>query len=147
MSTGPEGSNVAKSNDKPSCELRKAEASTTSATPPKGNNPIVLKPRTYSTYTKKEIPREDRIWDTIPGCQNCRGHSFETRISKCVTNMVRHRDQCEREDDGAMHWDNILPVLKGRFQNQLEKGNSRMITGYFAFILEASRQGLKSLKM
>ena len=46
---------------------------------------------------------------------------FETRISKCVTNMVRHRDHCEREDDGAMHWDNILPVLKGRFQNQLER--------------------------
>ena len=74
---GPEGSNIAKSNDKPSSVLRKAEASTTSATPPKGSNPIVLKPRTYSTYTKKEIPREDRIWDTIPGCQNCRGHSLK----------------------------------------------------------------------
>ena len=35
--------------------------------------------------------------------------------------MVRHRDQCEREADGAMHWDFILPVLKGRFQNQLQR--------------------------
>ena len=50
-----------------------------------------------------------------------KGHSFETRISKCVTNIVRHHDQDEREADGAIHWNIILPVLRGRFQNQLEK--------------------------
>ena len=47
--------------------------------------------------------------------------SFETRISKCVTNTVRHHDQNERETDGAMHWNVTLPVLKGRFRNQMEK--------------------------
>ena len=63
----------------------------------------------------------DRIRTTIPGCPRCKGHSVETRISKCVTNIVRHHDQDEREADGAMHWNVILPVLKGRFQNQLVK--------------------------
>ena len=47
--------------------------------------------------------------------------SFETRISKCVTNMVRHHDQDERETDGARHWDGVLSVLKGKFRNQLEQ--------------------------
>ena len=54
-------------------------------------------------------------------CQKCKRHSFETRISKCVTQTVRHHDQDEREAGGAMHWDVILPVLKERFQNQLER--------------------------
>ena len=34
---------------------------------------------------------------------------------------VRHHDQDEREADGAMHGNDILPVLKGRFRKQLEK--------------------------
>ena len=39
-----------------------------------------------------------------------------------VTNMVRHHhDQDERETDGARHRDGVLSVLKGEFQNQLEK--------------------------
>ena len=70
---------------------------------------------------KKEISKEDRFWTFIPGCQKCKRDSFETRISKCVTNIRRHHDQDEREADGAMHWNAIPPVLKGRFQNQLEK--------------------------
>ena len=35
--------------------------------------------------------------------------------------MVRHHDQDERETDGARHWDGVLSVLKGKFQNQLDK--------------------------
>ena len=39
----------------------------------------------------------------------------------CVTKMVRHHDQHEREEDGAMHSNIRRPVLKERFQNQLDK--------------------------
>ena len=85
------------------------------------SNPMSIHPRTKSIYTKKEIPKEDRIWSTIPGCQKCKRDSFETLISKCVTNIVRHHDQDKRETDRAMHWNVILPVLKGKFRNQLEK--------------------------
>ena len=35
--------------------------------------------------------------------------------------MVRHHDQYEREEDGAMHVDIMLPVLKERFQIQRDK--------------------------
>ena len=44
-----------------------------------------------------------------------------TRTSERATNMVRHHDQDERETDGAGHCDGVLPVLKGKFRNQLEK--------------------------
>ena len=65
---------------------------------------------------RKRSQGKNRIRDTIPGCQKCRNNSIEARISKCVTNMVRHYDQYEREEDGAMHVDITLPVLKERFQ-------------------------------
>ena len=81
---------------------------------------VHVNPKAKSIYMKKGIPKEDRIW-IIPGCQKCKRDSFETRISKCVTKKVRHHDQDERETDGAMHWNVILPVLKGRFRNQMEK--------------------------
>ena len=104
---GPEASEVPKSTYTISSELRKAKVSTTSATSSQGSNLSVLKPRTHSTHRMKEIPRENLISDAmlIFGCQHCKGHFFEIRISKCVTNMVRHRDQCEREEDVAVHWD------------------------------------------
>ena len=80
-----------------------------------------IHPRTKSIYIEKEIPQEDKIWTTIPGSQKCKVHSFETRTSNCVTNILRNHNQDERETDGAMHWNVIPPVLKGRFKNQLEK--------------------------
>ena len=116
---GPEGSNIAESNDKPSSELRKAEVSTTSATSSKGSNHIVLKPRTYSTYTKKEIQGEHRIWNTIPGCQNCMGHSSETHISNCVTNMVHNMINVNEKKMDQCIGMPYFQYLKGRSKNQL----------------------------
>ena len=40
--------------------------------------------------------------------------------------MVRHLDQDEREEDGAVHWDTTLPTLKRKFQNQLEDEGKSM---------------------
>ena len=85
------------------------------------SNPTSIHLKAKSIYVKKEIPKEDRIWTITLGCPKCKRDSFETRISKCVTNMVRHHDQDERETDGAGHWDGVLSVLKGKFRNQLEK--------------------------
>ena len=99
---GSEDSDIAKSNDKPSSELRKTAISTKFATSSRSCNSVV-----HAHYVKKKIPRENRIWDTIPGCLKCRNNSSETRISKCVTNMVRHHDQYERDEDGVMHVDII----------------------------------------
>ena len=85
------------------------------------SNPTSIQPKANSISIKKEIPKEDRIWTAFPECQKCKRNSFETPISKCVTNTVRRLDQDEREADEEMHWDVILPVLKGRFKKQLEK--------------------------
>ena len=73
------------------------------------------------SISEKEIPQKDRIWTITPGSPKCKRDSLETRISKCITNMVRHHDQDERETDGARHWDGVLSVLKGKFRNQLDK--------------------------
>ena len=78
--------------------------------------------RKQSPFTwRKRSPRRREFWLQFPGCPKCKRDVFETRISKCVTNMVRHHDQDERETDGARHWDGVLSALKGKFRNQLEK--------------------------
>ena len=152
-------SNNAKTKVEPSSMHRETVASTIRVAPASSksssggsgsssgsNNPTSIHLKAKSIYVKKEIPKEDRIWTTIPGCQKCKRDSFETRISKCVTNFLRHHGQDERETDGAMHWDVILPVLKGDSEINWRK-SSRMRIGSIAFILAASRQGLKSVKM
>ena len=72
--------------------------------------------RNVQIFTKKEIPMKDRVRTTIRGFPQGEKHSTETRISKEVTRMVRHRDQNEREEGGGAHWDTIFPTLKRKFQ-------------------------------
>ena len=101
----------------------------------------------HAHYTKKKIPRENRIWDTILGCQKCRTNSSETRISKCVTNMVRHHDQYEREEDGAMHVNIILVVLTERFQIMRDKEFTNEDSLNYPFSWKLQDEILKSEKM
>ena len=103
--------------------IRVAPASSQSSSGGSGgrSNPTSIHLEVKSIYVKKEIPKEDRIWIIILGCPKCKRDSFETRISRCVTNMVRHHDQDERETDGARHWHGVFSVLKGKCQNQLGK--------------------------
>ena len=127
---GSQDSNIGKTKVEPSSVHRETVPSTIRAAPASSksssrgsggsSNPTSTHPKSKSIYIKKEISNEDRIWTAFPVYQKCKRDSFETRISKCVTNMVRHHDQDEREADGAMHWDFILPILKGRFRSQLE---------------------------
>ena len=58
-----------------------------------------------------------------PGSQKCKKEFFGTRISMCVTKKVRHHDQDERATDGTMlrNVKYILPILQGRFRNQMER--------------------------
>ena len=101
--------------------IRVAQACSESSSGGSSNPPTSIHLKAKSICVKKEIPMEDRIWTIILGCPKCKRDSFETRISKCVSNMVRHHDQDERETDGASHWDGVLSVLKGKFRNQLEE--------------------------
>ena len=128
---GSQDSNNVKTKVEPSSMHRETVASTIRVAPTSSNsssggsggssNPTSIHLKAKSSYVKKEITKEHRIWIIIPGYQKCKRDSLETRISKCVTNMVRHHDQDERETDGARHWDGVLSVLKGKFQNQLDK--------------------------
>ena len=149
---GSQDSNNVKTKVEPSSMHRETVASTIRVAPASsksssgGNsNPTSMHRKAKSIYMKKEIPKEDIIWTIIPGCPKCKRNSFETRISKCVTKMVRHHDQHERETDGARHWYGVLSVLRNSEINW--RKSSRTRTGSIVFILEASRQGLKSAKM
>ena len=127
---GSQDPNNDKTKVEPSSMHRKTVASTIRVAPASSksssggsSNPTPKHPEAKSINMKKEIPTENRIWTMIPGCQKC-----ETRISKCVRNILPHPDQDEREADGAMHWNAIPPVLKGRFQNQRKRMHRRRLT-------------------
>ena len=49
--------------------------------------------RSIQIFTKREIPMKDRVWTTIRGFLRNDRHHPETRISKEVMHMIRHRDQ------------------------------------------------------
>ena len=127
---GSQDSNNVKTKVEPSSMHRETVASTIRVVPASSKsssgdsgdsgNPTSIHLKAKSIYAKKEIPKEERICTIILGGPKCKRDPFETRISMCVTNMVRHHDQEERETDGARHWDGVLPVLKGKFRNQLE---------------------------
>ena len=109
-------SNNVKTKVEPSSMHRETVASTIRVAPASSksstggsSNPTSIHLEAKSIYVKKEIPKEDRIWTIIPGCPKGKRDSFETRTSKCVTNMVRHHDQDERETDGARHWCGVSP--------------------------------------
>ena len=138
---GSEDSDTAKSDDKPSSELGETAISATFATSSRSCGSIV-----HLHYTKNDIPRDKRIWDTIPGCQKCTNNSFETRISICVsqiwfdtmTNMNEKKMvRCIRTLY-SQYWKKDFKISWTR--------NSQTRVGSIAFILEASRRVLKSVK-
>ena len=79
---GSQDSNNVKTKDESSGVLRETVASTMRVNPAFSksssggsggrSNPMSIHPRTKSIYIKKEIPKEDRIWTTILGCQKCK---------------------------------------------------------------------------
>ena len=102
---GSQDSNNLKTKDESSFVLRETVASAIRVAPSSSksssggsggsSNPASIHPKAKSIYTKKEIPKEDRIWTIIPGCPRCKRDSFETRISKCTMTKMneKHMDQ------------------------------------------------------
>ena len=67
-------------------------------------------------YSKETIPVGERKWNYIPACKSFEGDSLSAEISKLVMRLVRHHDQDERETDGAVHWNSMVPMLRNAFQ-------------------------------
>ena len=151
---GSQDSNNVKTKVEPSSMHRETVASTVRVVPVSSkssggsSNPMSIQLKAKSIYVKKEIPEEDWIWTIILGCQKCKRDSFETRISKCVTNMVRHHDLTKTNEKQ-------MERRTGMFYSQYWKEDSeinltkssRTRIGSIAFILQASRQSLKSARM
>ena len=150
-------SNNVKTKDESSGVLRETVASTMRVNPASSksssggsggrSNPMSTTSENKVHLHKERDPQRGQNLDHnswMPEMQKT--DSVETRISKCVTNTVRHHDQDERETDGAMHW-NVINTSS--IERKIPKSNGKTIhrRGLAAFILEASRQGFKSVKM
>ena len=103
-------------------------------------NPVSIHPRTKSI----DIFRDDRIWTTIPGCQTCRKHSFETLIFKHVylDTMMNVKEKRWEQRTGMSYFQYWEENSKINW-----KENSHVRIGCVAFTAEASKQGSKSVKL
>ena len=66
-------------------------------------------------YTKEIIPVSERKWKGMPANTAFKGDDLSAAISKLVMRLVRHGDQDERDNDGAVHWDTMFPKLLKAF--------------------------------
>ena len=67
-------------------------------------------------YSKEVILVGERKWNDIPACKSLKGDSLQAEISKLVMGLIRHYDLDERETDGAVHWNSMVPKLRKAFQ-------------------------------
>ena len=79
-------------------------------------------PKTQSdlmnSHSEDFIPIDKRKWNDIPAYGDVkREDSGVWKISKLVTNLVRHRDLTDRETVGAVHWKSMCPKLWRAFQS------------------------------
>ena len=75
-------------------------------------------------YTQSTIPIKEKKWKIIHGNTGKSEH-LPTAISKFVTMLLRHRDQEERDTDGAIHWDSIHLKLMKQFGTKVDKNYSQ----------------------
>ena len=80
------------------------------------------KPQAQSSlmnYPSKEfIQMDKRKWNDIPVCGIIERNPLEWKITKRITNLVRHRDIDHREIDGAVHWSSLCPKLRREFESE-----------------------------
>ena len=63
-------------------------------------------------YSKEVIPVGEWKSNDIPAFESFKGHTYEAEVSKLVMRLARHHDQDERETDGAVHWNSMVPKLR-----------------------------------
>ena len=67
-------------------------------------------------YSEEFISIEEKKCNGTSACQQFRGYTFETEVSKLVMRLARHYDQDEKDTDGAVHWNSMGPKLRKAFQ-------------------------------
>ena len=85
-------------------------ASTEETRAKKFENPLDL-----VCYRKEIILMSERKWVSNPVNTSFDKDSLSALIFKILMRMVRNRDQVESNDDGAVHWDTMIPKLLRAF--------------------------------
>ena len=92
-----------------------------------------------SVYRSKEvIPVGERKWNDIPAYKTSEGDSLQAEISIYVMRLVRDYDQDERETDGAVHLNSMIPKLRKAFQKS--GGRKFSDTDWIEHIYEGSNK-------
>ena len=63
------------------------------------------------------IPSDPRTWNDLPAVDYVSGRSLPCRVSKIMTQMLRHHGS-HREDDGAIKWNTLLTRLCRDFEKE-----------------------------
>ena len=92
-------------------------------------------------YSEEVFPKEERKWNNILAYEHFRGHAFEAELTKLVMRLVRRYEQDERETDGAVHWNSMIPKLCGKHFRSPKGENSRTQIGFNTFVKEATQRG------
>ena len=93
----------------------------------------------FRVYTKRQVPKPERNWITIPAVHSFLKNSLSSNISKMVTRTVRHHDQDERERDGAVRRDTFYPIQRKEFEEKLDE-DIHTRNGLIAFIAAATKR-------
>ena len=80
-------------------------------------------------YSEVVVPIEERKWNDIPARKFFKGDSLPTENSGLVMRLACHHDQDERETDGAVQWNSMVPLLRNAFQKSGGR-NSRTQIGF-----------------
>ena len=99
---------VAKESEPCSTELKQSRIQ-------KNSCGVVLNSDESSVLFKRSYPVGERKWNDIPAFDSFKGDSLSAEISKLVMRLVRRNDQDEREIDGAVHWNSMVPKLRRAF--------------------------------
>ena len=79
---------------------------------------VFRNPAETKCYGKEIVLMNQREWTTIRAFKGYNRECISASISKLVMTIVRHRDQDERENDGAVHWNTMSPKLLTAFEDQ-----------------------------
>ena len=118
---------IAKESELCSAELERSRIEEIHATPSKiSTDPLY--------YSKEGILVGEGKWKDILACESFKGDSLSAEISKLVLRLVRRYDQDERETDGAVLWNSMVPKLRKAFQKSGGQKNSWSRIGFNQFM-------------
>ena len=75
------------------------------------------------------VPIDQRKWKDIPAVDYVNKRSVSYRVPKTMARILRHQG-FDREDDGAMDWNTLLPLFCRDSENASEWADAGMVRSF-----------------